>query len=233
MIYCISDIHGNYKAYKKLLEKINFSDKDTLYVLGDVIDRGSGSIKILQDMMMRPNVIPIIGNHEYMAINCLKFLMQEISRESISLLDENIIIGLLEWLNVGGQATIEEFHKLSLKEKQEIIDYIQEFSIYEELTVGDKDYILVHAGLGNYSPQKDIEDYSLEELIWDRTDYDVQYYDDVYVVTGHTPTQRILNNPNPGFIFRKNNHIAIDCGSCFSGGRLGAICLDTGEEFYA
>ena len=24
----------------------------------------------------------------------------------------------------------------------------------------------------------------------------------------------------------------IDCGSCYSGGRLAAICLDTGEEFY-
>ncbi len=28
-----------------------------------------------------------------------------------------------------------------------------------------------------------------------------------------------------------NNHIAIDRGACFSGGRLAAICLDTGEEF--
>ena len=36
-----------------------------------------------------------------------------------------------------------------------------------------------------------------------------------------------------GYIYRKNNHIAIDCGACFPGGRLAAICLDTGEEFYS
>ena len=68
MVYCMSDIHGNYEGYKNLLEKVDFKEEDTLYVLGDVIDRGKQSIKILQDMMIRPNVVPIIGNHEYMGI---------------------------------------------------------------------------------------------------------------------------------------------------------------------
>lgn len=38
MIYCISDIHGQYKQYKKMLECIDLKEEDTLYVLGDVID---------------------------------------------------------------------------------------------------------------------------------------------------------------------------------------------------
>lgn len=92
---------------------------------------------------------------------------------------------------------------------------------------------LVHAGLGGYYPGKDIEDYSLKELVWDRADYNVTYYPDKYVVTGHTPTQFIKENPNPGFIFRSNNHIAIDCGAHIRGGRLAALCLETGEEFYS
>ena len=91
---------------------------------------------------------------------------------------------------------------------------------------------MVHAGLGNYSPEKDIEDYSLKELIWDRAAYDIQYYPDIYVVTGHTPTQYIAENPYPGFIYKGNNHIAIDCGCSIPGGRLAAICLDTMEEYY-
>ena len=32
-------------------------------------------------------------------------------------------------------------------------------------------------------------------------------------------------------IYKKNNHIAIDCGAVY-GNRLGCICLDTMEEFY-
>ena len=63
-IYCMSDIHGEYEKYIQMLELIELSDEDTLYVLGDVIDRGPGSVDILMDMMRRPNVIPLIGNHE-------------------------------------------------------------------------------------------------------------------------------------------------------------------------
>ena len=40
---------------------------DTLYILGDVVDRGTGSCKILFDMMESSHSIPMIGNHEYMA----------------------------------------------------------------------------------------------------------------------------------------------------------------------
>ena len=46
--YVLSDIHGEYAMLRKMLEKINFSDQDTLYVLGDVIDRGPHPVKALQ-----------------------------------------------------------------------------------------------------------------------------------------------------------------------------------------
>ena len=70
-------------------------------------------------------------------------------------------------------------------------------------------------------------------MVWDRADYDIQYFSDKYTVSGHTPTQFIEGNPKPGYIFKKNNHIAIDCGAHIPGGRLAALCLDTGEEFYS
>ena len=57
--------------------------------------------------------------------------------------------------------------------------------IYEELTVNGRDYLLVHGGLGNYYPGKDMEEYSLKELIWDRAEYDIQYFEDTYVVDIH------------------------------------------------
>ena len=65
MHYVMSDLHGCYEEYLELLRKIRFSDEDVLYVLGDVIDRGPETVTLLQDMMMRSNVIPLIGNHEY------------------------------------------------------------------------------------------------------------------------------------------------------------------------
>ena len=231
MIYCMADIHGNYEGYLEMLKKIRLKDSDTLYVLGDVVDRGKDSMKILQDMMLRYNVIPLLGNHEYMAVQCLSFLMKEITEDSLENLDEGILQGLLEWQRVGGQETIAEFQKLSGEEKADILEYLEEFSLFEEVEVDGTEYVLVHAGLDNFSPEKYLDEYSLHELIFHKPDYGKMYYADRYLVTGHTPTRLIEGNAKPDFIYKAHNHIAIDCG-CGYDGRLGAICLDTGEEFY-
>lgn len=45
MRYIISDIHGCYHEYMELLNKIKFSDKDELYILGDAVDRGPGLLR--------------------------------------------------------------------------------------------------------------------------------------------------------------------------------------------
>ncbi|MBQ8338845.1 MAG: metallophosphoesterase [Clostridia bacterium] len=57
MIYVMSDLHGCYEKYCRMLQKIQFSDSDELLVLGDVIDRGEGGIAILRDMMERKTCV--------------------------------------------------------------------------------------------------------------------------------------------------------------------------------
>ncbi|MCI8693180.1 MAG: serine/threonine protein phosphatase [Lachnospiraceae bacterium] len=231
--YVISDIHGQYDMFMELLDKIRLKESDTLYVLGDVLDRGPHPIRTLKRLMEMSNVICVVGNHELMALECLEFLRKEITDMSIEELDEEMLDNLVTWQYNGSKSTIDEFRRLDAEEKKDVLDFIKEFSIYEEVAADGRDYLLVHAGLGNYSSEKDIEDYSLHDLIWVRADYDVRYFEDTFVITGHTPTQTIRDNPNPGFIYRRNNHIAIDCGAHYPGGRLAAICLETGEEFYS
>ena len=231
--YVMGDIHGEYDLFMELIDKLKLKDEDTLYVIGDVIDRGPHPIKVLHKLMDMPNAVCLVGNHELMALECLKFLMKEITDMSIEELDVKMLDNITTWQYNGSKTTIDEFRKLNMEEKQDVIDFIRDFLICEELSVNDKDYILVHAGLGNFSPDKFIDDYSLHELVWERADYQTKYFDDIVVVTGHTPTQTIAENPKPGYIYRANNHIALDCGACFHGGRLAAICLDTGEEFYS
>ena len=230
--YVTSDIHGEYDLFIRLLEKIQLKDKDTLYVLGDVVDRGPHPIKTLLKLMEMPNVLCLVGNHELMAIECLEFLMQEITDTALESLDEKMLDNLVTWQYNGSRTTIEEFRQLNRTTQAEIIEYIKNFLIYEELKVSDKDYLLVHGGLGNFYPGKDIEEHSLKELVWDRAEYDITYFSEKYVITGHTPTQDIPGNPNPGYIFKGNNHIALDCGCNRPDGRLAAICLDTMGEYY-
>lgn len=72
MIYAVSDIHGRWEKYRALLERLSREDPDyTLYLLGDSIDRGKGGCRILLDAMKRPNVISLLGNHEFSAAVCL------------------------------------------------------------------------------------------------------------------------------------------------------------------
>ena len=231
MIYCVSDIHGDFSKYKKLLQKIEFSADDILFVVGDVVDRGRHASSILLDMMQHDNIIPLIGNHDFLAALCLRKLTKEVTNESIDDLDTNTLEVIFEWLNDGGEATLKDFSRRSPQEKEAILDYLNDFESYAEVHAGGKDFILSHAGLGNFMPEKRLEDYTLADLAFSRTDYSKQLFQDKFIVTGHTPTGLIPGNPNPGYVYRANNYIAIDCG-CGFGGRLGAICLDTGEEFY-
>ena len=88
MIYACSDIHGRYNQYAALLAQLDLRPSDTLYILGDVIDRGPDGVTILQDMMVRPNVFPLLGNHEFTAAFCLPWLMEEITEQSLVALDD-------------------------------------------------------------------------------------------------------------------------------------------------
>ena len=181
--YVVSDIHGEYELFIRLLEEIHLKETDTLYVLGDILDRGSHPVRIILKLMEMPNVVCLTGNHELMALECLEFLMQEITEISIEKVDEKMLENLVTWQYNGSKSTIDEFRTLIREMQYEVIDFIKDFMIYEELTVNGKNYLLVHGGLGNYYPGKDMEEYSLKELIWDRAEYDIQYFEDTYVVT--------------------------------------------------
>ncbi len=233
MRYVISDIHGCYNEYKTLLEKINLRDEDELYVLGDVVDRGPSPIKVLQNMMMRINVFPIIGNHDLVALMMLKKLNVEITDENVeSYLTDEDLKEYMQWLKEGGSTTVEEFLKLDEDEKYDIIEYLEEFSAYHEINVNGKDYVLVHASLNNFEEDKALEEYNLQDLLFYRMDYSKRYYNDenTYIISGHTPTAIIREDKQP-LVNEENGHIAIDCG-CVFGGRLAAYCLDTGEVYY-
>lgn len=229
--YVISDIHGEYDLFMALLKKIHFSDEDILYVLGDVLDRGPHPIKVLLKMMEYSNIIPMVGNHEVMALSCMKYLMADENGKHPQEVPDAVVESYHNWSMNGSHTTIAEFEKLSQEMQEEVYEYLMEFSVYEMVYAAGKKFLLVHAGLGNYSPEREIEDYTLDELVWDRAQYDIAYFPDTYVISGHTPTQNIEENKRGGYIYRANRHIAIDCGACF-GGQLACLCLETDEEYY-
>lgn len=136
------------------------------------------------------------------------------------------------WIADGGDKTVEEFRRLSLEARQDVLDILEDLTVYEETEAGGREFVLVHAGLGGFSPEKALDDYSLDELILSRPESGQEYFTDRYLVFGHTPTPYYTRvRPEDARIYHGGRVIGIDCG-CVSGGPLGCICLDTMEEMY-
>ena len=106
--------------------------------------------------------------------------------------------------------------------------------LYKELEVNSRKFLLLHGGLDNFSPERPLEDYAADEILWCRPKPDKTYYSDRYVVFGHTPVQLLTDGKESGLakIYRNGNAIDIDCGCVFPSGRLGCLCLDTMKEIY-
>ena len=223
MIYAMSDLHGCYDKYKKMLEKINLSENDTLYILGDIVDRGKDGIKIILDMMSRRNVVPLLGNHDFTAYSVLKHSHNKKKPDWLEDVRK-------DWLTDGGMPTEKAFMELEKNEQEAVLEYITDFSIYETVEIGDNSFILTHAGIDNFIQGKELHEYELYDFITGRMNYNKVYFDDFYLVSGHTPTG-LIDKAYDGKIYRKNNHIAIDCGVAFER-PLACICIDTLEEFY-
>ncbi|MBW2289358.1 MAG: metallophosphoesterase [Deltaproteobacteria bacterium] len=60
----IGDIHGCYAELQELLAKAGLSTTDEIIALGDVVDRGPDSPRVLEFFREQPNARTLLGNHE-------------------------------------------------------------------------------------------------------------------------------------------------------------------------
>lgn len=56
MHYACSDIHGQYDTFLRMLQLIEFTEEDEMYILGDVIDRGPKPIELLLYICEHQNI---------------------------------------------------------------------------------------------------------------------------------------------------------------------------------
>lgn len=230
--YIISDVHGCYDQYQELLRKLNFSVEDELFLLGDALDRGPEPIKVLLDIMGRENATLIMGNHDATALMVLRQLAKEITNASISAITPELLNVCSAWFQDGGFTTMKQFQELERSIQTDILSFLEDAPFYETIEHNKKLYVLVHGGLGNFDLSKELDEYEPEELLWERPNYDREYFPSgrIVLVTGHTPTPYIREDKLP-LIYEGHGHIAIDCGCAF-GGKLAAYCIETGEVTY-
>ncbi len=230
MVYVCSDLHGySLEKFKELLKSSGFSENDTLYVLGDVIDRGSDGVNLLRWMMIQPNVELILGNHEAMMLAC-DFLFEEITDESIKKLTETKLQMYSAWLSNDARPTLNGLSSLDNDEKQYVLEYIRESPLYEVLTVGERNFLLVHSGLGSFDKSKKLSAYSPDDLLWTRPDINQKYFDDIFTVFGHTPTV-YYGDEYKGRAVKTETWIDIDAGVVMGLNPM-LLRLDDMKEFY-
>ena len=228
MTYVVSDLHGRFDKFEALLKEIRFSDNDVMYVLGDTVDIGDGSMELLCDLSMRYNVIPIAGEHDIKALKLLGALDKILSGGGAP--DAETLSELKVWIGEGGAKTMADFKELDAEMKEGVLEYLEDFSLYEEVEVKGKKYVLVHAGIADFDPDTPLEDYMPEDFVSEPIHRDRIYFEDATVIAGHVPTYEI-EGADRGRIFYGENCILIDCGAAY-GESLGCLCLESGKEFY-
>lgn len=245
----MSDIHGRYDKFKKLLKKIQFSDEDELYILGDVIDRGPAPIEALIYIMSQENITLLLGNHEHMMYNAI---MSDYNQKEVTLSSVN---EYYLWYCNGGEVTDNQYEDLSNEEKDDILDYIERLPIViPELKVKDKSFYLAHAYYINNptikTPQNllSLSSSEVKEAIWTRSlNTDKLNNPDTFkaingqtLIVGHTPTlnykevRKTKANKGSILYFNSKHYINIDCGCAYPDkvARLGCLRLDDMKEFY-
>jgi serine/threonine protein phosphatase 1 len=212
-ILAIGDIHGCRKTFVRLLEKVRLVSSDTLYLLGDYVDRGPDTKGVIETIMRLQrqgfDLRPIRGNHEQM-------LLDAVCADSRDL-----------WLDNGGIYTLMSYGVRSPAYiPREDLLFLSGLPLYRMTET----HVFVHAGL-NLTLDDPFSPAGEEAMLWARdTQSDLSKLGGKTLVTGHTPVDLDEIRRSIG-----SNHIRLDNGCVFAEwgglGHLVALDLETGELF--
>jgi serine/threonine protein phosphatase 1 len=230
MTYVTADLHGYpLEKFKQLLAHADFSDEDFLFIIGDVIDRGEHGVELLKWLMVQPNVELIRGNHEAVLLAC-SFLFDEITKETLDALTVDKLNMLKAWQENGAGPTLDALSRADLATRAAILEYIMDTPLYDTVSVGDRDFLLVHGGLGNYRDGKRIGEYTEHDLLWTRIGLEDTYSKEFTTLVGHTPTFH-YGEQYRGKILHTDTWIDLDTGSGYDQSPA-LLRLEDMKEFY-
>ena len=102
-LYCIGDIQGCDSALGRLLDLIGFSaSRDTVYLLGDLVNRGPDSAAVLRRCMAHGDALrPLLGNHDLHLLAAAHGARKPSRRDTLaSILEAPDRDALLQWLRL-------------------------------------------------------------------------------------------------------------------------------------
>ena len=143
-LYCIGDIQGCDSALERLLDVIDFSaSRDTVYLLGDLVNRGPNSAAVLRRCMAANGALHcLLGNHDLHLLASAYGVRKPSRRDTLaSVLDAPDCPALLDWLR---QQPLARQHRLAGESLlMAHAGVLPAWSAQEALTLADE----VHAAL--------------------------------------------------------------------------------------
>ena len=171
----ITDIHGCKKTFQGLLDQVAFSRADTLFLLGDYVDRGpdsKGVIDMIWDMQRDGyNIVCLRGNHEELVLRAAS----------------GNFTYLEKWIKTDGKDTMDSFGVERCADiPAAYLNWMKALPYF--LEVGN--YLLVHAGF-DFNLDDPFSDTA--EMCWLRNWHQNIRYDWLkgrIILHGHTPIER-------------------------------------------
>jgi bis(5'-nucleosyl)-tetraphosphatase (symmetrical) len=122
--YAIGDIQGCYHAFMALLARLQFDKKrDKLWLVGDIINRGSGSLEVLRWCYQHQDSLKIVlGNHDLHALAVVHNLKPAHKHDTL-------------------QASIHA------PDSDALFTWLRHQPLMIDQRIDQHDYVMVHAGL--------------------------------------------------------------------------------------
>jgi serine/threonine protein phosphatase 1 len=228
----IGDIHGCSRALEAVLTAIGPRPEDVIVTLGDYVNRGPDSRGVLDRLIAlegQCTLIPILGNHDQMFLQILLDAHAALAGASSEWLRVGgIPMNLLNWLEMGGDATLASYGIPRARPDATELGKIPDPHVaflercrdhYETAT-----HIFVH---GLYKPDMPMEDQPSYLLRWEslREGTPGPHFSGKRVIVGHT-------SQKSGEILDLGHLVCIDT-YCHGGGWLTALDVHTEEVWQA
>lgn len=201
--FAISDIHGCVKTFRKLvLEVIELSKTDNLYLLGDYLNKGpdsKGVFDFIFELQKAGYKLKCLrGNHEQYLVDGLKYSWEEIA-----------------FLNRGGRETLESFGVDKIHQiPEKYLNFIKSLPFFFET----ESYLLIHAGLNFDLEDPFKDDFSMLNIRDMKVD--LIKTGNKKIIHGHVPNSYLdIENaclPDRQALTFHDNHISIDGGCVYS-----------------
>ena len=259
--YVISDIHGFYHRFQDCLAQANFNpEEDELYVLGDIIDRGPHSAKMLEWAYEQSSSVKFLrGNHEDMMLATIREYERFIRANGVRSTEEEEAYYRYDFVYNdiwtgwnGGVDTFEYLMDLPIEHREDLLNWIDSWPLFYDIKVNDKRFILTHAGLAmdgirmtddrydkGINVDVEIEGFPIQNsqsLLWIRDNWFFNNSElPCDVIFGHTPTPYLfdrLEDLNEWARIDGDSGIPIEKGKeiLHFGNGLRKHCIDTGRK---